>query len=288
MARITSAPRPTAWRRRAVWRSGGAPAPPPRRGGGRTARPRGARSHSCGLVTLVEERQQLLPVGLGKRPVCPSDRTFRGTHAVCRVVAPARGRQAARRRSRDGGEDRRRADRGAWTPPPRGRPSPAPRPRRRRRAARARPLPARAPDRLGRLRRRVARRGRAPRARRGGQAHRDARRRGGARAPSARRARRRACRTPGSSPSTSPAATTRPSTWSPSSCAGARWPSSCATASCPTATCCASASRCATRWPTPTAAASSTATSSRATSSCPTGRTTARASPSSPTSASRA
>src|SRR5436190_9098673 len=29
MARMASAPRPTAWRRRAVWRSGGAPAPPP-------------------------------------------------------------------------------------------------------------------------------------------------------------------------------------------------------------------------------------------------------------------
>ena len=63
---------------------------------------------------------------------------------------------------------------------------------------------------------------RAPRARRGGQAHRDARRRGGRRGPSARRARRRAWRIRGSSPSTSPGATTRPCTSSPSSCAGAR------------------------------------------------------------------
>ena len=67
-------------------------------GGGRTARPRGARSHSCGLVTLVEERQQLLPVGLGKRPVCPSDRTFRGTHEVVQSVeGGSRGGERARR-----------------------------------------------------------------------------------------------------------------------------------------------------------------------------------------------
>ena len=178
----------------------------------------GARAHACGLVTLVEERQLTAP-GRDVRggSVCRVGGPRRVAAALARAPCSARSAAAAgAANARDGGEDR-RGERRSGAPTAR-QPRTA---RRRRRAARPRPLPARAAPRRGRLRRRLARARRAPRPRGRGQAHRHARRRRGRRAPSARRSPPRGCRTRGSSRSTRPGATTRPSTWSPSSCAGA-------------------------------------------------------------------
>ena len=219
---------------RAVWRSGGRWPPPRAAVAGR----RGRAAARCALVWARHPRRRTTTTALrwerGRRPVCrragPDAHARRGERQV------ARGEQAggerpptARTRRGHAADARRRGARGG-------------RARRRRRARRARHARVLGRYRLVRRSARAAsascgwRERRAARARRRGQAHRDARRRGG-RARRARGARGGAAGAPRrSSPSTSRAATTRPSTWSPSSCAGARSPSSCATARCPTAT----------------------------------------------------
>ena len=98
-----------------------------------------------------------------------------------------------------GGEDRRRPDRGARRADRAARVRVTDRERPSGPRARPRSLPAAAAPRRRRLRRRLARARRAPRPRRRRQADRDARRRGAARGPSARRWRPRGSRTPGSS-----------------------------------------------------------------------------------------
>ena len=104
MARITSAPRPTAWRRRAVWRSGGAPAPPPPRRWPGAAAARGA----IALVWARHPRRRTTTTAPGwawettSMPIGP-DR-FARTHEV------VHGEEAGRATAKPGrGEDRRRA-----------------------------------------------------------------------------------------------------------------------------------------------------------------------------------
>ena len=110
-----SAPRPTAWRRRAVWRSGGLPRATPARPWPDAGGALGARGALVWVRHPRRRTTRTAPARACETPVCPSQRTFRRT---------ARGRagRGGRRRAANqgGGEDRRRAH-GGHRPAPAGR-----------------------------------------------------------------------------------------------------------------------------------------------------------------------
>ena len=96
MARITSAPRPTAWRRRAVWRSGGAPAPPPRAAvAGRRGRAGRDRTR-VGSSPSSKNDNNCSRLGLGNDQYAHRTGPFAARTRSCTAR-----RQAGRRRSQD-------------------------------------------------------------------------------------------------------------------------------------------------------------------------------------------
>ena len=121
---------PTAWRVRAVWWSGGAPAGAGGGGGPARARPSGCGPVS-GRIVVVEEGQVARSVLRAKRAVCPSGRT-----ASVRARRPATSQEA--------GAGRRRTEAVQTADDPT-QPTDAPRRPPRRRRAGARSLPAGAP-----------------------------------------------------------------------------------------------------------------------------------------------
>ena len=182
-------PSATSWRVRAVWRSGGPSAvPPPLVAGCRgAAGRRGAPDTRVGSSSSKKDMSGLVPA-------CGQDAQYdrvarcRANLQVCRqspdLLPPAAG---GRPRGGEGGRWC-RPPTTRWRPPTPVTPPPV--------AGRARALPADAPPRRRRLRRRLARARRAPRPRRRGEADRAARRAGG-RARRARGARRGAAPAPG-------------------------------------------------------------------------------------------